>query len=307
MMNKACAFVMGTVLLFSGIPSVLAEELVIHSNEQLEYAHILMTEGAYDRALTELERFIHFFPEDQQVPLARYLIGVCYFKTKQYKKARDRFSRIFRSNPQGPFAGKALLMIGETYYEQGVPAEAEHYFMEVLSRYKTPELRNSAQYRLGWTRLVENRWQDASQAFKQVEKGSPLYESAKGLSDASVKGELLPQKDPVVAGVMAGLVPGLGHAYVSRYKDALVAFLLNGLFIWATVESFHQDHDVLGGILGFLEIGWYTGNIYSAVNVAHKWNRKVRTDFRKGLKDQFKLNLLTSDRGPAGLMLSFTF
>jgi hypothetical protein len=106
---------------------------------------------------------------------------------------------------------------------------------------------------------------------------------------------------------MAGILPGLGHVYVSRYKDALVAFLLNGLFIWATIESFHQDHNVLGGILAFFEVGWYTGNIYSAVNVTHKWNKKVRDDFRKGLVDALDLRLLASKKGPTGLALTFRF
>ncbi|MFO7986579.1 MAG: tetratricopeptide repeat protein [Desulfatiglandaceae bacterium] len=307
MIKKSCALMVGMVLLFFGIPSAFSEERVIHSNDQLQYAHKLMEEEAYGRAVTELERFIHFFPDDSEVPLARYLIGVCYLKEADYERAIDHFSHIFRSDPDGPFAGKALLMTGESYYEQGAPAEAGHYFMEVLKQYSSPKLRNAAQYRLGWARMMENRWKDASQAFEQVEQGSPLYESAQGLSNASLRGELLPQKEPACAGVMAGVLPGLGHAYVSRYKDALVAFLLNGLFIWATVESFHQDHYVLGGILGFLEVGWYTGNIYSAVNVTHKWNRKVKTDFKKGLKDRFELKLLAADKGPAGLMLSFTF
>jgi hypothetical protein len=155
--------------------------------------------------------------------------------------------------------------------------------------------------------MQENEWRKASEDFKKVEKGSLLYHSAKDLSAESLKGDLLPYKDPVTAGVMAGIVPGLGHVYVSRYKDAIVAFLLNGLFIWATIESFHQDHNVLGGILAFFEVGWYAGNIYSAVNVTHKWNRKVRDDFRKGLEDRFRLHLLTSRKGPTGLALTFRF
>jgi len=155
--------------------------------------------------------------------------------------------------------------------------------------------------------MQENKWREASEDFKKVEKKSRLYDSAKYLSAESLKGELLPYKDPVYAGIMAGIIPGLGHAYVSRYKDAIVAFLLNGLFIWATIESFHQDHNVLGGILAFFELGWYTGNIYSAVNVTHKWNRKVRDDFRKGFRDRFDLHLLTSKKGPTGLALTFRF
>jgi hypothetical protein len=180
-------------------------------------------------------------------------------------------------------------------------------FGEVLKTGPSSQLENAARYRLGWTRMQENRWREASEDFTKVARGDRLYPDATYLSAESLKGELLPYKDPVYAGVMAGIVPGLGHVYVSRYKDALVAFLLNGLFIWATIESFHQDHDVLGGILAFFEAGWYAGNIYSAVNVTHKWNKKVRDDFRKGLRDGFDIRLLASRKGPAGLALTFRF
>ncbi len=87
----------------------------------------------------------------------------------------------------------------------------------------------------------------------------------------------------------------------------MVAFLLNGLFIWATVESFRSDHNVLGGILAFFEAGWYAGNIYTAVDAAKEWNKEVRNDFRKGLTDRFRIGILTTGKSPAGVSLTFRF
>ncbi|MBW1888502.1 MAG: hypothetical protein JRI52_09165 [Deltaproteobacteria bacterium] len=155
--------------------------------------------------------------------------------------------------------------------------------------------------------MRKDRWQEASEAFKVVEEKSPLYASSQDLSLKSLKGETLPRKDPTSAGILAAILPGLGHVYGERYRDGMVAFLLNGLFIWAAVESFDQDHDVLGGILTFLEAGWYSGNIYSAVNCAHKYNRKIRNEYRKGLPDQLDLNLFTTREGHLGLALKFDF
>ena len=297
----------GTIILLSGISPALSGQIIIDGDDQFQFARTYMERGEYDRAVSELERFIHFFPKDSQVPLAHHLIGVCYLKGGRYKDARKVFSRTLRTYPHSPLAGKALFLTGESYYDQGLSVEAEYYFGQVLEIHPSPQLRNAALYRLGWTMMRENRWREASEEFKKVEKGSTFYDRAIELSVESLKGESLPYKDPVVGGVMAGILPGLGHAYVSRYKDAIVAFLLNGLFIWATVESFNNDHNVLGGILAFVEAGWYTGNIYSAVNVAHKWNRKVRNDFRKGLHDRFDLHFLTSKKGPVGLAVTFRF
>ena len=295
---------LGNLLLPAG---VYAEQLVIDGDRQFEFARELMHDGKYELAVKEFERFMHFFPDDRRAPSARYLTGICYLRQGRYKDARQVFTEIFSSNPDGEFAGNSVFMMGETYYEEGFPEKAEYFFAEAAKKYPSSDLKNAAFYRLGWARMREHRWKEASEEFGRVEKGSSLYDSAQALAKQSLKGELLPSKDPVTAGVMAGVVPGLGHVYLSRYKDAAVAFLLNGLFIWATVESFQQDHNVLGGILAFFELGWYAGNIYSAVNGAHKYNRKVRDDFSKSFRDRLDLRILTSRKGPEGVLLTFQF
>jgi tetratricopeptide (TPR) repeat protein len=266
-----------------------------------------MDKGEYNRAVGEFERFIHFFPDAPQIPTAHYLIGMCYLKDSSYEEAREIFFHIIRSDPDSTRAGKALFLIGESYYQQGVSGEAEHYFGQVAEKYPHLDLKSVAFYRLGWTKMQAGRWRNASKFFNKVEKESPYYDSSMELVEQSLRGETLPYKMPVFAGSLAALIPGLGHAYVSRYRDAVVAFLLNGIFVWAAAESFHQDHEVLGGVLTFLELGWYTGNIYSAVNVAHKHNRKVQNDFRKSLKDRLDIHLLTAKEGHIGMALTFRF
>ena len=304
--NVGFLLLLALVILWAPGP-VLSEQIVIDADGQFEFASSFMDRGDYDLAISEYERFIYFFPKDRRVSLARQLIGLCYFDDGKYDDARNVFAKAYRADPDSPMAKKALFLTGESYYKQGVYDKAENFFDEVLKRYPSDSLRNKALYRLGWTRMHENRWREASEDFKRVGSESPLSQRARILSVESLKGEDLPYKDPTSAGVMAAVLPGLGHVYVSRYKDAVIAFLLNGLFIWATVEAFNHDQNVLGGILAFFEVGWYSGNIYSAVNVTHKWNRKVRDDFRKGLFDGVDLRLLSSGKMPAGLALSFRF
>ena len=300
-------FLGGIIVLLLEASPVLPGQIIIDSDDQFELGRSCMEKRQYPRAVVEFERFIQFFPDSPKVLKARYLIGVCFLKGGRYEAARERFFELIRTGPDTPVAGKALFMIGESYYQQGNPKEAGYYFNQVAEKYPTLELRNSAFYRLGWTRMKEDRWRDASELFRRVGKGSALYGSSRQLAEESLKGEMLPYKDPTYAGVMAGIIPGLGHAYVSRYKDAVVALLLNGLFIWAAVEAFSNNNTVLGGILTFFELGWYTGNIYSAVNVTHKYNQKVRNDFRNSLKNGLDIHLLTSKKGPTGLALTFRF
>ena len=307
LIRKILSIAAVAALLLSAASPAPAGRIIIDSDEQFDFARSVMDGKDYDRAVVEFERFIHFFPEDSQVPKARYLIGVCHLKGRRYDAAREVFSRIATSDPPGPFEGNALFLIGESYYEQGVYTEAARYFTRVIEKHAEPDLKNAALYRLGWTRMNADRWKDASHIFEAVEEKSPLYGSAQRLAAESLKGEDLPQKNPATAGALAAVLPGLGHAYVSRYKDATIAFLVNGLFIWGAVQSFHQDQYVVGGILTFLEVGWYTGNIYSAVNVTHKHNRKVRNDFRNRLEDRLDFNLFTAKEGQVGVALTFKF
>ena len=282
-------------------------KIVIDGDDQFSYARSLMDATQYEEAVAEFRRFIHFFSEDPKVPLARYLIGVSYLRAGRFETARNELQEVARSHPDSVLCGKALFMIGESYYLQEVFTEAEYYFTQVIERYPHSELKPAALYRLGWAKMQTGRWKDASESFEAVEPSSIYYQSARSLAAESKEGEHLAYKDPTTAGVLAAIVPGSGHAYVGRYKDATVAFLVNALFIWAAVESFQEDHHVLGGILTFLEVGWYTGNIYSAVNVAHKHNRKVKRDFLNRMKDQLEIRPFSSAEGRLGLALNLTF
>jgi TolA-binding protein len=300
-------FIAGVCVLFLSLPPAFSNQIIINSADQFDFARKFMEKGQYEIAVGEFERFIHFFPDDTQIPTARCLMGICYMKDRRFEAAREIFQEIVRSKPDSKVAWRALLLTGESYYLQGIFEEAEYYLKQVIERCPHLDLKNTALYRLGWARMQAGKWSEASDIFSKVEENSTFFDSSQTLAEQSLKGEELPHKKPAYAGTLAAVVPGLGHAYVSRYRDAAVAFVLNGLFIWATVESFDQDHEVLGGILLALELGWYTGNIYSAVNCAHKYNRKTQDDFRNRLKDQFDLRLFVAGKDSVGLALSFRF
>jgi tol-pal system protein YbgF len=295
------------VISLSSSSTVLSDQVVIDSEDQYRFAHSAMDKGDYHRAVAEFERFVYFFPEDQKVPEARYLIGLCYMNAKEYDSARKILDEVYRRYESRSIAGKALLLIGESYYEEGLFEQAELRFKKVIEAYPHLEWKNIALYRLGWNRMKQNKWGEAAELFMKVENESPLYGHSQDLARMSLKGQTLPYKNPTLAGTLSGILPGLGHAYCNRYKDGAVALLLNGLTLWAGMGAFNEDLDVLGGALMFLELGWYTGSIYSAVNCAHKRNKKVREDFRRDLPDGVNLGLFATKEGSMGLALKIGF
>lgn len=287
--------------------SLSASQVVINSEDQFQFAVQYMEKEEYSKAIIEFERFIYLFPDDPLVIKAAYFIGFCHLLSREHEPAREILGKVYSENVDHPLALKSLFLIGESYYRQGILHEGERIFRIIIERYPQSPYRDPAYYRLGWTYLKEGKWQEASDTFHEVSKKDPLFGPSLNLSQKSLSGETLKLKDPETAGILAGVLPGLGHVYCGQPRNGLTAFLLNGLFIWAAVEAFNEDLEVLGGLLTLLEFGWYTGNIYSAVNCAHKHNRAQKNDFLKKLKDDLDLKLFFSKDVQAGLSLSFSF
>ena len=72
--------------------------------------------------------------------------------------------------------------------------------------------------------------------------------------------------------------------------------------------AFQNDSPVLGGILVFFELGWYTGGIRSAAQAAREENEKQEKKYRRELKQRYRLSLGLEpgkDRMALSVRLSF--
>ena len=88
---------------------------------------------------------------------------------------------------------------------------------------------------------------------------------------------------------MSAVLPGSGQVYNGRYQDALGAFALNALVISGAWLAFDDDNPALGLVCSIFALGWYKGNIYGAVNGAHKYNRKIDEDIFRNSVQNFGL------------------
>ncbi len=109
-------------------------------------------------------------------------------------------------------------------------------------------------------------------------------------------------KSPATAGLLSALLPGAGHFYVDRPHDAAMAFILNGAFIYGTVESARRKEWGLAGILGAAEALWYSGTIIGSVNGAVKWNERARGEFFRSGREGMTLRWSAAALGDGGLM-----
>ena len=257
---------------------------------QFEFAEHYFQKGEYYRAIGEYERFIYFFPEDRQVELARYKIGLAYLRGERFQEAIQALEFLIESAPNSAHAIKAYFRIGEAYVHLKRYDEALINLENLITVAPDQNVRDDAYYQCGWVYLEKGFWENAQACFDKISAQNREKYRLKQLSKELDNRKALKQKDPTTAGLLA-IVPGVGHLYCQRYRDALVSFLVNGALILAAYETFDNDQNALGGIIAFMELGFYSGNIYSAISSAHKYNRDEQNRFLKYLKQNAKINI----------------
>lgn len=289
-------------LLFLFSQAVIADEMPVE--KMFAFAENLFGQGDYYRAITEYERVIFFYPDHPLAKKARFQVAHCYFKGDRLDQAVERFRALSQELPGEEVGRKAYFMLGEAYYQKREYSRAADIFAAYIETYPGDERIDAARIKIGWSYLRQGQWRQAAEEFQKLPPDSPLHAQAEGLAEGSEKYPGIPTKSPGLAGGLSAVLPGAGQLYVNRPGDALMSFLLNGAFIWATVEAFHHDNNVTGGILLFFESGWYLGNIYNAVNGANKYNRRTEQQFLDGLKDKYHVAYINDGRG--GNLVAFT-
>jgi len=270
--------------------SYAAQEIVIDPERQFQFAEHYFQNGEYYRAIGEYKRFIYFFPLSDKVELARYKIGLCFLNGEQYAEAITAFDELIEDYRNTRYALKSYLKISRAYVLLKRYDAALTGIKNLITIAPNQEIKDEAYYQGGWVYLEMGLWEKAQKYFEDISvqnrKKYNLKEIVMGL-DRKLP---LKRKNPTTAGLLA-IIPGAGHLYCERKKDALISFLLNGAMIYAAYEAFDHDLDVIGGIITFFELGFYSGNIYSAVNSAHKYNRDEKSKFLDYLKKNTNVNI----------------
>jgi len=264
---------------FSDPPPPLSEKALF------EFAEHLLKEKDWDGAILEFKRYLFLYPAGERADQAAYLLGETLRRKKDYAQAVLQWEASLRRRPDTPFKDAIVFGLAVVYSELGREEQAL-FLWESLIREGAPPYPAMACRALLWS-LVKGKQFDRAE---QILKEAPLSEAEKELHRRSVEeARHLPRLSPTAAGLLAAALPGAGHWYLDRKQDALIAFLINGLFTWAAASSFQEKNHGLGVLLSVMELAWYSGNIYSAVNSAHKINRKREAEFLNNYRIRFGL------------------
>ncbi|MFP3870585.1 MAG: tetratricopeptide repeat protein, partial [Syntrophobacteria bacterium] len=246
------------------------------AEEVLQFAHHLFSRHEYFRAITEYQRFLFLYPENPEGATAALRIAQCYFRGRRWDQVVEVVDSFFRDYEQSPLKWEARLLKGRALIHLGCGEKGREEFQAVIKARPGSSLEAEAWYGIGLSYGREGRWLEADQALRQIGTESRFYGTAAQVQQILKEASKRRRKDPALAGLLAAIVPGAGHLYCKRPADAAVAFGFTGAFAGATVEAFSQDHEELAIGLAVVTLAFYGGNIFSAVNVAHKFNDREK-------------------------------
>lgn len=260
------------------------------ADKMMSFADSLFAQGDYYRAITEYERVIFFYPDSPLAKTARFQIAESYFKGEKFDQAIRHFGSITHDYPNDEVGIKSMFRQGDVFFQKQDYKHAEDVFTRFIETYPKDKRADDARVKLGWSYLRQGNWTKAEEEFQSLPVQSLLHKEAHGLAEEAKRYPEISKKSPGLAGGLSALLPGVGQLYVEKPGDALISFLLNGSFIWAAAEAFHNHNTTTGGILIFFETGWYFGNIYNAVNNAHKYNKRAEQRFMDDLQNRFEIS-----------------
>lgn len=257
--------------------------LTIEGDQQLKYADALFKNQQYLRAAEEYQRFAFFFPDHPDKRKALFKSGESFFLAEDPAAAIELFKSLSSVEPPDDLTIEAYFKMAEIYLAMNTPTHAMVQLNNVIALSDEPATKDRAYYRMGWIHIDLADWNGAQTALARI---SPAGQKQYGLADlkkALSNTNTIPTKNPSLAGTLS-IIPGAGQLYCNRYEDALIAFAVNVGLIWAAYDAFDNEQYGLGGLLSFVGLGFYAGNIYGAVNDAHKYNHLQKRQVIDGLR-----------------------
>lgn len=282
-------------LLFSGPaagPAVGmdAPGLIITPDLQFSYAQELFNAQDHIAAQVEFKRFVRFFPGDPRADEARFRTGESLYRSGQFYEAAKAFNTMISED--SPFSEEACFLQSKAFLAMNNTGYAQIVLQNYLKLTDKTKTRDRIYLELAKIHIMETR-ELGKDSLDSAEKYLTLI-SPENRDSHDVPYQLAaikevrqaPQKSPALSGILA-IIPGGGFLYCERYKDAFVTFCLNAGLIYAAYEAFNHDNPGIGGIITFVEAGFYAGNIHGSVTAAHKYNKARQVEI---LNRTFNIN-----------------
>ena len=219
-MNRLLLLAAAFILIFPACLHAEDTSVVFTEEIQLKLADAFMAEGEYYRAVTEYKKFTILFPGSQKMDYALYRIGLAYYHGDEYEQAARVFASIGTGYAGSSYVPAALYQEGVSYWRLDRPDKAAAAFDKVVAAAPASEY---ARLALLGKSLAEFDLDNIPGCRLELERFIASYpeDTKTGKVREAIalldRHRELPQKSPLVAGVMSALIPGSGHIYAGHY------------------------------------------------------------------------------------------
>jgi putative component of membrane protein insertase Oxa1/YidC/SpoIIIJ protein YidD len=257
-------------------PDIYTDIVKSSKDSALLFVNHLINNQEYSSALLEIQRLEFFGGLNPSLSSNKLL---CYRALDMCEKGIYEYEVLLPE--QVAKEGAVMLQAARLYYstgnfervisvlDKGLEDSAYLYSQEAVYALKAVSYARMAEY-------------DSS--IKEFKNASCLKENDRDASIRTVeKLKELRYKDPNIARLLS-VFPGAGYLYAGHKGTALTSFLVNGLLMYATYTCLEKENYGLAGVLGFVSLSFYVGNITGAGRSAIRRNDSHREKLLRDLE-----------------------
>ncbi len=248
------------------------------SNNTLDFADYLFNKGYYYRAITEYERFLFFNKNSTIKDYVLFKIGVSYFYGGEYQTAIQNFKNFIYNYKDSKYLVRAIDFLGKSYCKLEKFNEGITTLKRIKEDLKKENSKEFLNLWIGKLYFYSFKWNNAVETWSKIDVPE-LKETTQKWIEYCNKAKKLPMKSPFVAGILSGIIPGLGQLYNGDIGDGITALLVNSIFFYLTYGGYKDNDYVRVLIFGIMSIGWYGGNIKGAIDGAKRYNYFTKKKF----------------------------
>lgn len=261
--------------------------LELASRMELKLGLIHYAERDDYRAIGALKRYRILDGSLESVFLSNLIIGQIYHRNQQSELSVLAFELALKGAPDRYSKTFTYLMANQ---ESCVGLSFYFDCAERLNHMQSEDLdgptRDLISYQKLYVDIVLRRPVNEKRSLEIV---TPLLrKKAKALLKRDSAFHELKLKNPVLAGVLSGVLPGAGQLYNGRPWDALLALSFSAAFAGGAYYAYAEmDNIPLSVLSGILFLGFYAGNITNAVTDSQRINAKAYANFFEALKKNY--------------------
>jgi putative component of membrane protein insertase Oxa1/YidC/SpoIIIJ protein YidD len=260
-------------------PKVAVLKRLPSRNDTTLFINYLINSENYQAALLEIERQVYFKGLNSELFKQKL---VCYEAQRRFDKAITEFEMLRDSSIKQ--SADVRLHAAKIYDYAGITDSALTVLYQT-SKFDNDDLRLKIKTYCAVLEAKRDNYDASRQEFEKLRPMSSKTDDNIRLVDNIAN---LKYKKP---GLAAGLsvIPGLGYIYTKHVGSGFISFLINTLLGYSVYTSIKSKNYGVAGLVGFVGLGFYTGNIQGAAGSAHRYNKALK---KKALDKLYDYNQL---------------